>query len=500
MIASRRKMARRWRAALGTLVVQVLALSVAMPAEAQSPPTAPETFAIGDWLFAPSLQLRTRGEYSRDPVDVGGGLDANGANPGARVRNAGGIHERARLGLGVDKGALHAQITLQDSRAWGAIAPTATLASPGAGLSVFGPYEAFAEARTTSSRPNWLRVGRQVVVWGDGRLLGNADWSPTPRSLDAARAHLAFGNAWDVELLAAMLASSRPLGAAFGDTAGALGGGSSGGVQLYGAQIAWTLDPLLKVQAFGFARVARSGAGFADLSRSFALSTKEGETYTAALRIGGDSKGWRYGIEGAYQLGNVANFGAGGVNRTAYAAAIHVARTFDRVSLTPTVRVGGAYATGDDGSGDYKQFDPLLPDVHAFHGAMDIFAWSNIMEANARVSVVPFGTASDTAFGVEYRYAQMAQANGEWVSGYLASVGRTAANGSKELGHEIDAFFTYLPWTALELHAGYSAFIAGDGARAILASQARGSQNSDGTFSPVGLTHYGYLQATLRVP
>ncbi len=497
-------MARRWGAALGTAAV-VLAFALAMPgtANAQSPPAAPETFAIGDWLFAPSLQLRTRGEYARDPVDMGGGVDANGQNPGARVRNAGGVHERARLGLGVDKGAIHAQLTLQDSRAWGAIAPTGVLAAPAGGLSVFGPYEAFAEAHTSSSRPNWLRVGRQVVVWGDGRLLGNADWSPTPRSLDAIRAHLAFGNVWDVELLGAMLGSSRPLGAGFGDTSGTVGGGSVGGVQLYGAQIAWTLDPLLVVQAFGFARVARSGAGFADLTRSFALSAKEGETYTAALRIGGDSKGWRYGIEGAYQLGNVANFGGGsGVNRTAYAAAVHVARKFDRVMLTPTVRIGGAYATGDDGSGDYKQFDPLLPDVHAFHGAMDIFAWSNIMEANARVSVVPW---SDTSFGVEYRYAQMAEAKGEWLSGYLGSVGsvgRVGANASpsKELGHEIDAFFTWAPWTALELHTGYSAFIAGDGALAILSAQARGSQNSNGTFSPVGLSHYGYLMATLRVP
>jgi hypothetical protein len=489
-------MARRWVPALGTAAIVLVSLVSASQGAAQSPPVAPETFPIGDWLFAPSLQLRTRGEYLRDPVDIGGGLDANGLNPGARVRNAGGVHERVRLGLGVDKGPLHAQLTLQDSRAWGTIPPSASL-TPGQGLSVFGPYEAFAEAHTSSARPNWLRVGRQVVVWGDGRLLGNADWSPTPRSLDAIRAHMAFGSAWDVELLAVMLSSSRPLGAAFGDTSATLGGGSFGGSQLYAAQIAWTLDPLFKVQAFAFARVARSGAGFADLTRSFALSTREGETYTGALRIGGESKGWRYALEGAYQIGNVANFGSGGVNRTAYAAAAHVARTFDRVALTPTIRIGGAYATGDDGNGDYKQFDPLLPDVHAFHGAMDIFAWSNIIEANARATVVPW---TDTQFAVEYRYAQMAEAKGEWLSGYLGSIGRTSSNGSSELGHEIDAFFTWYPWTALEIHTGYSAFIAGDGARTLLAAQARGALQADGTYAPVGVAHYGYLQATLRVP
>jgi len=480
-------------------------LLLASRAEAQSPPQAPEAIPVGDWQFSPSLQLRTRGEYWRDPVDMGGGLDANGANPGVRVRNAGGVFERSRLGLAVDKGAIHAQLTIQDARAWGAIQPSAQLsqsgagapmAAPGAGLSMFGPYEAFVEAHTSSSRPNWIRVGRQAVVWGDGRLLGNADWSPTARSLDAARVHLAFGTAWEVELLASILATSRSLGAGFNDTAG-VAGGSYGGTQLYAAQVAWTLDPFLKVQAFGFARVARSGAGFADLTRSFALSSKEGETYTAALRIGGDSKGWRYALEGAYQLGNVASFGSGGVNRTAYAAAAHVAKTFPNAALAPTFRVGGAYASGDDGSGDYKQFDPLLPDVHAWHGAMDILAWSNIVEGNVRASIVPW---NETQLGLEYRYAQMAQKTGDWLNGYLGSVGRASWNGSNELGHEVDAFFTWYPWTAFELHAGYSLFLAGDGARSVLAAQARGAQQADGSFSPVGLSHFGYLMATLRVP
>jgi hypothetical protein len=326
--------------------------------------------------------------------------------------------------------------------------------------------------------------------------LGNADWSPAPRSLDAARVHLGFGTAWEVELLASMLATPRPLGAAFNDTSG-VAGGSYGGSQLYGAQIAWTIDPFFKVQAFGFARIARSGAGFADLTRSFALSTKEGETYTAALRIGGDSKGWRYALEGAYQLGNVANFGNGGIDRAAYAAAVYVGKTFQNTTLTPTIRIGGAYASGDDGSGSYKQFDPLLPDVHSFHGAMDIFAWSNIIEGNVRATIVPW---NETQLGVEYRYAQMAEKTGEWLNGYLSSVGRASWNGSNELGHEIDAFFTYNPWTAFELHAGYSLFLAGDGARSILAAQARGAQDANGGFSPVGVSHFGYLMATLRVP
>ena len=58
-------------------------------AGAQSPPAAPETIAVGDWQLAPLLQLRTRGEYRRDPVDMGG-ADLRGT-PGPRVRDAWGV-------------------------------------------------------------------------------------------------------------------------------------------------------------------------------------------------------------------------------------------------------------------------------------------------------------------------------------------------------------------------------------------------------------------------
>src|SRR5262249_49527010 len=163
----------------------------------------------------------------------------------------------------------------------------------------------------------------------------------------------------------------------------------------------------------------------------------------------------------------------------------------DKVVLSPTFRLGVSYASGDDGQGadKYAQFDPLLPDVHAFHGGMDIFAWSNIVDPNVRVTVVPW---NDTTFSVEYRYAIMAKARGEWLNGSLGLVGRAASdNTSTELGHEIDAAFTWLPWTPLSLVFGYSAFILGDGAKAVLAASQRGELDATtGKFAPASLSHF----------
>jgi Alginate export len=472
-------------------VLALLACDLVAPrALAQSPPAAPTTIALGDWQLAPTLELRTRGETRRDPVDLGGADTLGGTGP--RVRDAWGVFERARLGLGAERGALRAQFTLQDAHAWGAPSPVGVLGS-GSSFAQVGAHEAWIEARTASARPWFFRVGRQTLAWGDGRLLGTADWSPVGRALDAARAHAPLGML-ELELFAAILASPAPLGVSAGDTLGP----TAAGAELYGAQAAWPIDPLLKLELLALARVARGSHLATDASR-FSQARDSGETYTASLRVSGDHKGWKYAVEGAYQLGRAlgGSFGTDGADRRAFAVAAYGGRTFDTLVWTPTLRLGGSYASGDDGGTTYKQFDPILPDVHTWHGAMDVFAWSNLVEGHASVSVVPW---TDATFGVEYRYARMAEAGGDWLGAYLSSIGRAPTTTDAELGHEIDVGARIRPWTPLELGAGYSLLALGAGAKAVLAAQARGRLQADGTYATADFAHYTYLTATLYVP
>ena len=489
----------------GTLLVLSL---VPSRAAAQSPPAAPPSIGVGDWQLVPSLELRTRGEYRRDAPDLGG-YDFYG-RLGPRVRNSWVVSERARLGLGAEHGAVRGQLTLQDARAFGTPSPTATLGGE-RGPSRFEPYEAYIEMRSSGARPNTFRLGRQAVVWGEGRLVGNADFSPTGRSLDAARAHLATGN-FDFEALAVILEVPGPLGASFGDRYGT----PHSGVQLYGLTAKWTLDPLLRVEAFAFARVSRSVNGSRDAldGSTFAVARLSGETYTGALRVSGEGKGWTYGAEGAYQLGTASSLAVGGSDVAAFAAAGHVSKTLPEVTLTPTFRIGASYASGDDGAGGkYTQFDPLLADPQRFHGQMDLFAWSNAIDVSGRAQVVPW---TDTTFALEYRYARLARASGEWIGSYFTAVGRAApppgyaAAGyvlpagapDPELGHELDAVFTWRPSSALplELRAGWSGLLLGDGARGIMSAYARGRAEDGGTVTPAKIAHYAFTQATLTMP
>src|SRR5215472_18525516 len=115
------------------------------------PPPAPETIPVGDWQLSPLLQVRSRGEYRHEPVDLGG-------QGSAAVDDAFVVMERARLGLGVQREGLRAQVTFQDARAWGQLPPTATVPAAQQPGAITGAYEAYIEARTSAVRPSFVRI------------------------------------------------------------------------------------------------------------------------------------------------------------------------------------------------------------------------------------------------------------------------------------------------------------------------------------------------------
>jgi hypothetical protein len=423
----------------------------ASSAPAQVAPPAPETIAIGDWQLAPMAEVRVRGEYSRDLDDLDRGF----------------LLERTRLGVDVQREAVQGRVVLQDAHVWN-VAAGMDPVQRRAPIALTGAYEAWVEAHTATARPMFVRIGRQPVTWGEGRLLGAADWSPTGRSLDALRGRLQVADA-AFELLAASLSDPTSAGlTAYGE--------------LFGARGQWALHPLFALEAYVLARLVQESP-----SPDITALTARGQTYTGALRLYGEGFAWAWGVEGASQLGRAEDLKE---DRVAWAVAGHVAHRFERVVLLPTVGLGLAYASGDDGGSTYRAFDPLLPDVHVWHGAMDLLSWSNEQEASARVAVVPW---TDAVAAIEYRYARLAEARGAWRTASLATVGvgSVPSNTQQELGHEIDAVLTGSPWVPVELTAGYSMLILGDGARAILRAA---------NITPPALSHFAYAQVAFRMP
>jgi hypothetical protein len=433
-------------------VAGLLVLAWSGTASAQIAPPAPEAVPVGDWKLAPVVEARVRGE---------GRADLDGGDHGSLL-------ERVRLGADAERGPLEVRVVLQDARLWGLGNGSTPVGQPVA-FAQTGAYEAWFEAHTSSAHPSFVRLGRQAVTWGEGRLLGASDWSPTGRSLDAVRGRLEVGNG-SFEALGASLSdpvspTGSPVPAAYGE--------------LVGARAQWAIDPLFAAELYGLGRFAQAQPQ-QDLEGSVL-----GETYTTALALHGDAHSITWGAEGALQLGHAD---ALALDRLAWGAAGHVAYTFEHVLLRPGLRLGGSYASGNSGTSQYTAFDPMLPDAHTAYGAMDVFAWSNIIEGSARVFIEPW---ADAVAYVEYRYARLAQVSGPWRSDYLETIALASTNTQAELGHEIDASLRWSPWAPLELVAGYSALVLGDGAKALLLSE---------HFVVPNVAHYGFGQASIKLP
>jgi len=302
----------------------------------------------------------------------------------------------------------------------------------------------------------------------------------------------------DVELLAAMLAtpgrySPAALAELGGAAVGASGVGSLAGAastagsttlaegsgsQLYGLNAIWHALPLLNIELTGLARIVREPVPSA-LTPS--------NTFVIDGRISGDRRGFRYAVEGAYELGKVSWYGQ---NRDLRAFAV-AARASWETALPGHLTFGaqGAYASGDDGepTGTLTRFDPILPDERTQLSPMSLFAWSNLMFGGGTIGVRPI---EELALLAGYHYAALAQPGGRWTSAALVPVGAAPASTSRSLGHEIDAAIKITPWRPLEIETGYGLFIRGLGAREILFATER----------PATLQHWAYLQTTFRAP
>jgi hypothetical protein len=417
-------------------------------AAAQETPAAPETLAVGDWRFTPVAEARLRLEYRHWLGDEDSGL----------------LVERARLGIDAEQGVFEGRVVFQDARTLD-LGRGSHIAGGPLPLAVTGAYEAWGEARTPSRDASFVRAGRQAVTWGEGRLLGSADWLSTGRTLDGLRGRLVVADS-AFELLAAVLTDpSVPTIAAYGE--------------LFGARAELALDPLLAFEAYGLARLAH------DNPLESLDSTVKGETYVLALRAHGDRQEWVYGAEGAYELGHVDVLAE---DRGAWAAAGHMGYRFYTAGPLDEARIAGSFASGDGGGATYRAFDPLLPDLHTWHGSMDLFAWSNEAEVSARASFVLGPAASAT---LEYRYARLANASGTWRTGYLATIGSAPGNSRAELGHEIDAALSWSPCAPADFSLSYSLFLPGSGARAVLDAAQIGVPQA---------AHFAYLEAAFHLP
>ena len=356
---------------------------------------------------------------------------------------------RARIQALGNWGPLTGFVQVQDRRIWGFEA--STISNEGNTDLHQGYLDLHGERPSTLSGS--VRAGRQEIIWGRSRMIGNLTWLPGARSFNAVRLRGSYkmlsldvfgaltGRAQTFTYTDDSVAPPEPVTV------------RTPGAQLVGGQFGLDAHQALKLEVIGLYDRAKQHPNNVTLDRYIG---------DVGGRVWGEPvKGFTYDLEGHGQFGQ-----NNGLRHRAWAGAGTLAYTHAVGDFKPGIRGGVALAsghacTGPSGcapmqSGDFFNF---YPTNHIHYGLVDLMNWSNMrdFELGATFAAEPGGLK----ISATYHYFQLHEAAGRWTNAGGAQVGAgfDPSNTMNELGHEIDFVLVTKPWKPLMVQPGYGAFI-----------------------------------------
>jgi hypothetical protein len=310
---------------------------------------------------------------------------------------------------------LRARIEVRDARYFGQEpSTTAQLQAAGAGLDL---KEGWLEVDGLLGKGVTARLGRQVLSYGDERLLGASEWHTYGRSFDGAVVTGLVGNTrWD--LLAARVVERGQVVAAPGvDIAD---------TDLYGL---YTQTPaaLHHSDLDAYLLAVRSPLDTA----GEAGGTGSTEFVTGGVRLAGSKGSLDWGLEVAHQRGKVS-----GDRLRAFAAHARAGYTLSG-GWQPRVGLEWNRASGDSGptSGSVHTFQVLFPTDHDKYGILDLMAWSNAVNYRLSISAKP---AKDWTVSADLHRFYLDESESAWTAAHGGLVRAGAAGAGRYLGSEVD--------------------------------------------------------------
>jgi hypothetical protein len=444
------------------------------PKKADAPPLL--SFADGKIVF--DVDERLRWEVRDNNFDFNRKVNA--------VTDDGWLLQRFRLGMmlkPVPWLKIYAQA--QDSREFFVGRPLIPGASGAEGDDSFDLRQAYIEISDYSKCPWGLKVGRQILSYGDERLIGAFDWNNFGRTFDAAKlTYKTKGFSLDAFTSTPVVITSKHFnqsdlfngdeqnrGLVFSGLYATFDELSFGSVDLYSLFVDEARGNTSNVQG-GLAAPVTTGS-----------SRAHSDFVTLGTRIKGDPKklnGLEFSGEFAYQVGDVR-----GLNLNAFAASVGAGYNFD-LPMKPRIYAEYNFASGDGNSadGNVGTFQNLFPTNHKFYGIMDLFAWQNLHNAMLSFKVTP---VKNVTVQVDYNAFWLADTNDVWyrANGLTAvrPLNATSRNASDYVGSEVDCVVNWTVNKYVTVQGGYSHFFAGNYLKST-------GFHSDADF--------GYVQATLK--
>jgi len=325
------------------------------------------------------------------------------------------------------------------------------------GLDGLDVHQAYIMLDKLWDSPFSLKAGRQELTYGDGRLIGSDNWANTGTAFDAAKLMFNQGRV-SLDLFSGQLVPFW--GRYFGSLANTTMSGLYSTIN-YMEHGMWDLYLLSYYDGS-----VGIDAPFEDPAGSIANNTW---LFTIGTRTSGTlvDDNFSYHGEFAYQFGDWLSSGV-----SAWAFSAGAGYEFQG-EVAPYFGLELNYASGDDSvdDGDRHTFTNLFPANHGKYGAMDQFAWQNLIHLKATAGIKP---VEKLDFHGDFHFFWLAQENDAWYRtlgqpfyGYsnpnaAQKFGRGAGGTANNAGNELDLLLKYQYNEAVSWSLGFSHFFAGD--------------------------------------
>lgn len=286
-----------------------------------------------------------------------------------------------------------------------------------------------------------FKLGRQILTYGDERVVGPLDWVNQGRTFDAVKLHVEQPSWW-VDLFASSVVR-------FDDgefnKSDWLDSDDTRDQVFSGVYFSSKAFPIQVTDAYLF-HLSEDGVGDTDF---FTLGTRMKSDPTKL-------NGWDYEMEMAIQFGDVR-----GRDLSSFAGHWGIGYKWKDVPWAPRLGVEYNFATGDGNvtDGEIESFQNLFPTNHKFYGYMDVFSWQNMHNPAISLSATPSKT---TRLQLDYHMFWLADTSDGWYRANGTTLVRPInSKADRFAGSELDLSVTWKPNKNISFLAGYSHLFAG---------------------------------------
>ena len=409
-----------------TRLILAAALALQLSTHAQTA-TAPNPLSFADGRVVFGIEDQTRFEYRDNNFDFNSGLRT--------INDDSWLLNRFRLSMQLKPADwLTFYVQGQDAREIASDRADIPGLLGAEGDNPFDLRQLYVEIGDAKVSPLSLKVGRQVLLYGDQRLIGPLEWSNISRTFDAVKLRYTGKDGLWVDAFISSVVVIDRFGMDDSDKDSLLSG-------LY-----------VHIPTLGIQDTEVYALYFDDTNRNDHFLTLGTHWKSTPGKLGP----WDYETEFVVQTGT-----AGGRDLSAFASYVEAGYTF-QAPWKPRLGLEYSYASGDGNAADNKQgaFQNLFPTNHLHYGLMDAFSWSNSHDIALHLSAKP---TTKLTTSLDFHLFWLADTADTWRRANATTAVRPAnAAASNYAGSELDVLVTYAASTHLTLTAGYSHFFAGN--------------------------------------